>query len=67
MDLVEDSAYKAQTYENLVGARMPDGITIYESGGKTYILTANEGDSREWGDYVNEAKTKEFTGEISAS
>ena len=63
VDLVEDSAYKAQTYENLVGARMPDGITIYESGGKTYILTANEGDSREWGDYVNEAKTKEFTGE----
>lgn len=63
VDIVEDSLYKAQTYDNLVGARMPDGITIYEKDGKTYILTANEGDAREWGDYLNEAKTKDFTGE----
>jgi len=37
-----------KTYENLLGAYLPDGISIYENGGKTYILTANEGDAREW-------------------
>lgn len=62
VDLVEDETYKATVYENLVGARMPDGISIYEKDGKTYLLTANEGDAREWGDYINEAKTKDFTG-----
>ena len=62
VDLVEDDEYKATTYENLVGARMPDGIALYENAGKTYLVTANEGDAREWGDYVNEAKTTDFTG-----
>lgn len=62
VDLVDDGKYEAKTYENLVGARMPDGIALYENGGKTYLVTANEGDAREWGDYTNEAKTKGFTG-----
>lgn len=59
VDLVDDGKYEAKTYDNLVGARMPDGIALYENGGKTYLVTANEGDAREWGDYKNEAKTKE--------
>ena len=37
---------------------MPDGISSYEVDGKTYLLTANEGDSREWGDYTNEVEEK---------
>ena len=37
-----------------MGIRMPDGIAAFEQNGKTYLLTANEGDSREWGDYLNE-------------
>lgn len=62
VDLVEDGKYEAKTYEGLVGARMPDGIAVYENAGKTYVLTANEGDSREWVDYLNEEKTDKFTG-----
>lgn len=62
VDLVEDGEYKPAVYENLLGARMPDGIAIYENAGRTWLLTANEGDAREWGDYCNEAKTKDFTG-----
>lgn len=27
---------------------MPDGISLYEIGGETYLLTANEGDARAW-------------------
>ncbi|UZM99815.1 hypothetical protein OL548_07280 [Lysinibacillus sp. MHQ-1] len=33
---------------------MPDGISSYEVNGKTYLVTANEGDSRDWKGYVNE-------------
>lgn len=61
VDIVEDGKYEAKTYENLAGARMPDGIALYSAGGKDYLVTANEGDAREWGDYCNEAKTDKFT------
>ncbi|MDF2670076.1 MAG: hypothetical protein K0R67_2382 [Paenibacillus sp.] len=44
----------------LLGAYMPDGITMYQAGGKTYLVTANEGDSREYTDnaaeYTEETK-----------
>ena len=29
---------------------MPDGIAAFTANGATYIVTANEGDAREWGD-----------------
>lgn len=50
----KDEKYAPNTYDNIVGARMPDGISVYESNGNVYILTANEGDSRDWADYCNE-------------
>lgn len=50
----KDEQYAPKTYESLMGIRMPDGIAAFEQNGKTYLLTANEGDSREWGDYLNE-------------
>ena len=57
-----DGAYAPQTYENIYGIRMPDGIACAEINGKTYLLTANEGDSRAWpvGDETdtNEVKSK---------
>ncbi|HWQ78712.1 MAG TPA: choice-of-anchor I family protein [Anaerovoracaceae bacterium] len=46
--------YTPRYYEDTYGLRMPDGITAYQAGGKTYILTANEGDSRDWPGYSNE-------------
>lgn len=56
IDLLEDDVYEAKTYENAVGVYMPDGISTYEANGVTYLVTANEGDAREWGDYTNEVK-----------
>lgn len=56
----KDEKYNAKTYDSLRGIRMPDGISMYQANGKTYLLTANEGDSREWGEegtanyYLNE-------------
>ncbi|MBK9018344.1 MAG: choice-of-anchor I family protein [Saprospiraceae bacterium] len=34
------------------GAYMPDAIECFEVGGVTYAITANEGDAREWGSFV---------------
>lgn len=53
-----DEAYNSQTYEGVLGIRMPDGIAAYEVDGVTYLVCANEGDSREWGDYLNENEAK---------
>lgn len=50
----KDENYAPKSYESLRGIRMPDGISLYQSSGKNYLLTANEGDSREWDDYLNE-------------
>jgi len=44
----KDGKYDPKTYESLRGIRMPDGISLYEIGGETYLLTANEGDARAW-------------------
>jgi hypothetical protein len=49
LDAVKDKAIQIK-WENLMGVYMPDGISLYEVGGKTYLLTANEGDASEWGD-----------------
>ncbi|OLQ88794.1 alkaline phosphatase [Vibrio ponticus] len=38
-----------QSYPNLVGLYMPDSIDSYSVKGKTYIISANEGDGREYG------------------
>lgn len=66
VDIVEGegeyAGYSPSTYENLLGARMPDGIAVYEKDGRTYLLTANEGDSRDWKDYCNEATNSLITG-----
>lgn len=39
--------------DNFLGTPMPDGIAFLSKNGRDYILTANEGDAREWGDYEN--------------
>ncbi|WP_299057463.1 choice-of-anchor I family protein [uncultured Nocardioides sp.] len=40
----------------VLGLPMPDGIESYRAGGTTYLVTANEGDAREWGDYAEPAR-----------
>ena len=56
----KDDAYAPKTYGSLMGIRMPDAIAAFQAEGKTYLVTANEGDAREWGNedlgtfYLNE-------------
>jgi choice-of-anchor I-like protein len=42
------------------GLYMPDGIHSYTAHGREYLVTANEGDAREWGDYVEGARVKDL-------
>ena len=67
-----DSACAPGTYEDLKGIRMPDAVSLYRVNGTTYLITANEGDSRAWPvgleTDVNEAKGKTSpTGKIKTS
>lgn len=42
------------------GAYMPDAVASYRVNGQTYILTANEGDGREYGDFEDEARVSDL-------
>lgn len=49
--------------DNFFGTPMPDGIAFLSKDGKDYILTANEGDAREWPKKKNKyenTKSKKF-------
>ncbi len=56
IDLLEDNQYAAKTYPDAVGVYMPDAVSVFEANGVNYLVTANEGDSREWTGYLNEAE-----------
>jgi DNA-binding beta-propeller fold protein YncE len=44
-----------ERYPGLYGVYMPDGVAAYTVDGKTYVLTANEGDDRD--DFLNPDET----------
>ena len=57
VDLQKNDATEFKNYPNVYGIKMPDGISVTEIGGKTYLLTANEGDSRaDWTGLDNESE-----------
>lgn len=56
VDIQENGTIEFKTYKNLYGMYMPDSIASYNIDSKTYLVTANEGDGREWGSYVNDVK-----------
>lgn len=42
------------------GVYLPDGMNAYRVDGVDYLVTANEGDAREWGDYVENARVADL-------
>lgn len=56
IDIEEEGETLLKTYTGLKGMYQPDSIDSYKVGNKTYLVTANEGDGREYGDYENETK-----------
>ena len=56
----KDGEINIRSYPGLKGAYLPDGINAYTASGKTFLVTANEGDAREWGDYAEGARAKDL-------
>lgn len=57
LDLDQDNKIDIRK-ENVYGVYMPDGISVATINGQDYLITANEGDAREWGDYENISSSK---------
>lgn len=45
-----DGAIAIKPWPGVKGLYMPDAIAAYTAGGATYLVTANEGDGRPWGE-----------------
>lgn len=60
-----DASDKADNIEfrnwPVYGMFLPDAIKSYSVGGSTYYVTANEGDSRDYNGYSEEARVKDLT------
>ncbi len=52
----QSSGIKIQNHFNLFGMYQPDAITFYSQGANDYILTANEGDARDYTAYSEESR-----------
>ena len=46
----EDGEINIRTFDGVVGLYQPDAIHAYSAGGSTWLVTANEGDARAWGE-----------------
>ncbi|MCP9809859.1 choice-of-anchor I family protein [Cyanobium sp. HWJ4-Hawea] len=51
-----NSLFKPLLGQNYEGLRQADGIAAYRVDGKDYFVTANEGDTRDYGTYVDEVR-----------
>lgn len=58
IDIVKDGKCELVKYPGLYSMRNPDSIQVVTVDGETYILTANEGDDKEIGDYEEKWKAK---------
>ena len=56
-----DLAANLRAWPGVRGLYLPDSVASYQAGGKTYLVTANEGDARAWG----EGNSAYWTGDAS--
>lgn len=54
------------TVSGIYGVYMPDAIASFVSGTTTYLITANEGDSRDWAGYAEEERIKDVVLDATA-
>ncbi len=56
----EDGVIRITNYPNLFGMFQPDAIETFEIAGETFIITANEGDSRDYDGFSEEARVADL-------
>mmetsp|Transcript_98405 Transcript_98405/g.228202 ORF Transcript_98405/g.228202 Transcript_98405/m.228202 type:complete len:697 (+) Transcript_98405:53-2143(+) len=59
IDIKKDDDCVMATYAGLKSLRMPDAIAAFEVDGKHYVITANEGDDKSYGDFDEKLKLKD--------
>ena len=59
IDTVKDDACVLQHKPGFKTMRMPDAVTVMQIDGTDYILSANEGDDKEYGDFESKQKFKD--------
>lgn len=62
----KDKAINFVTAENIFGLYLPDAIGSYLVNGRQYLVTANEGDSRDYTAFSEEARIKDLTLDATA-
>lgn len=56
----DDEVVNFTSVEGLYGMYQPDTITSYQWNGATFIVSANEGDSRDWDAYSEEIRVRDI-------
>ena len=56
----EDGEINITTYPNLFGIYQPDAIATYTVDGETFLVTANEGDARDFDGFSEEARVADL-------
>uniref|UniRef100_A0A7S4VTP5 Choice-of-anchor I domain-containing protein n=1 Tax=Alexandrium monilatum TaxID=311494 RepID=A0A7S4VTP5_9DINO len=62
IDVVKDGACTMATYAGFKALRMPDAIQAVRVDGTDYVLTANEGDDKEYGNFEEKQKLNDVFG-----
>lgn len=60
-DGVGNAGRKEIVNRPVFGMYQPDGIAAYEDHGDTYLVTANEGDARDWPGLAEESRVSDLT------
>jgi hypothetical protein len=55
-----DDGVNLTPYPNLFGMYQPDAMATFQVDGETYLVTANEGDSRDYDGFSEEARVKDL-------
>lgn len=56
-----DDAINIRTWDNLLGIYQPDAIATYRFQGQNFIVTANEGDARDYDTFSEEFRVNDLT------
>ena len=60
LDASDRDGVSIRTYANLRTFRQPDAIAAYQVKGRTYLVTADEGDTRDWDGYSEEVRVSDL-------
>ncbi len=61
----DDEVIDIRTWSNVLGMYQPDAIAQFEVDGATYLVSANEGDAREYDGFEEEERAEDLAGGLN--